>query len=128
MNLKKTVRREQLAYIGPSGARGGDKRTQHYHACLVHEFCHFSDAAHVFFAIGGTKAEVGTHTVPDIVTVEHVGLAAHIEQLPFDRMRRGRFAGAGQAGEPDHRCLMAVRSLTLPEIHQGGVPDQIIFR
>jgi len=36
-----------------------------------------------------------------------------MEQVSFDGARQRRLAGAGKAGEPDHRAAMAVHFLAL---------------
>ena len=45
--------------------------------------------------------------MPDVVAVEGVGVAAHRLQLLLDQVGDGRFAGAGEAGEPEHRRSLA---------------------
>src|SRR5205085_9448208 len=44
--------------------------------------------------------------MPNVVAVEHVSMHSATEQLPLQGLGDRRFAGTGEAGEPDHRTAM----------------------
>src|SRR5438094_10583139 len=49
----------------------------------------------------------------DVVTVEHVGMHAAMEQVALDRLRESRFPGARKAREPKDRTAMTTPPSTL---------------
>ena len=65
-------------------------------------------AADVLDPVGVGKAEVAVEPVADIVAVEQHRVAAQRRQLLLQPVGDGRFAGAGQSGEPDDCGLLAL--------------------
>ena len=86
---------------------------------------HFGDAADVFLAVGGGEAEVAVQAVAHVVAVEIEGLAAQLEETPFERLGDRRFAGAREASEPQHGGLVAVALLALGAVDGGAFPDHV---
>ena len=103
---------------------------------------HGADAADVFFAILGRKAQAeplgeflavpllehagaGVQAVADVVAVEHVAVDAPLVQLVVDQVRDGALAAGAQAGEPNHAALVAVELLALFAADAVFVPGDV---
>ena len=106
--------REQLAHHAPLGAERRDERAQHDQAGIDHQLGHLADAADVLDAVGVGEAEIAVEAVAHVVAVEQHGVDAARVQRLLDQIGDGRLAGAGQAGEPQHRaavwCFSAARA------------------
>ena len=66
-------------------------------------FDYLGDAADVLDAVGIGEAQILVEAVADIVAVEQIGEMALRMELLLDQIGDGRFAGAGEAGEPQTR-------------------------
>src|SRR4029077_11573629 len=51
---------------------------------------------------------IGIQTMPDVVTVEDIGMHCPDEKFSLKRLRDGGFARAGKPGEPDDRSAMSM--------------------
>ena len=109
------------------GTQGGNERCQDDDAGIGEQAGSLSGPADVFAAVFRRKAEVGAQALAQAVAVQQHGLAACKEQALFDGLRQRRLAGAGQAGEPDHRAAMAVHFLALPARYVEGIHDATIY-
>ena len=77
----------------------------------------FGEPADVLGAVGGGEAEIAVQPGAQGIAVQQHRRAADAEQPAFQRARQRRFAGARQAGQPDHRAVVAVarRALVGPQ-------------
>ncbi len=105
-NLDELALRQQLAHHAPLGAERRDERAQHDEAGVGHQLGDFADAADVLDAVALGEAQVAVETVADIVAVEQQRMRTARVQAGFDQIGDGRFAGARQAGEPQHHRLV----------------------
>src|SRR5579883_342523 len=72
------------------------------------------------------KTEVRPQPVADVITVEHIRLAAEIEQFTFQFGRDRGFASAGQAGHPNYVPAMAVAQFALLRRDLATAPENIV--
>ena len=100
---------DQLARHAPLGAERRDERDQHDQPGIDEQLGRLADAADVLHPVGIGEAEIAVEAVADIVAVEQIGVPALREQRALDQIGDGRLARAGQAGEPQHRRLLALQ-------------------
>src|SRR3984957_5329097 len=68
----------------------------------------FGEPADVLAAIGRGEAEIAVEAGAQGIAVQQHRRPTIAEQPALQRARQGRFAGAGQAGQPNHRATMAI--------------------
>jgi uncharacterized NAD(P)/FAD-binding protein YdhS len=115
------------AHAGAVGAQRGNEGRQHDDAGIGEQARGLAGAADVFAAVFGGKAKAGAQALAQDVAVQQYRLAAGKEQAVFDCARQGRLAGAGQAGEPDHRAAMAMHFLALQAGYMEGIHVATIY-
>ena len=91
----------RLADHRPLGAERADEGGEHDQARIHHQLRRLAGAADILDPVGGGEAEILVEAEADIVAVEQEGVAPARVQLGLDQIGDGRFAGAGQAGEPE---------------------------
>jgi uncharacterized NAD(P)/FAD-binding protein YdhS len=115
------------AHAGTVGTQRGNEGCQYDDACVGEQSGGFAGTAQVLAAVFGRKAKAGAQALAQAVAVQQHDLAARMEQVPLDGAGQRCLAGAGEAGEPDHRAAMAVHFLALAARYVGGVHDATIY-
>lgn len=87
---------------------GRDEGGNGNHAGVEEQISEFADAPDVFGPVTFRESEVAAQAMPHVVAIGDVGDIARGEQPLFEGMRASRFAGTGQAGDPDQCAAMAV--------------------
>ena len=104
---------DDLAHHLPVGCEGRDEGAEHDEAGFRHQLRDLADAADIFDAVGEGKAEIFVQPVADVVAVEQNRVHAAGIELLFDEIGDRRFAGAGEAGEPEDRGALMLQSRPL---------------
>src|SRR5438477_3290225 len=104
------------------GDEGGDDDV----AGVRHQLCDFAHAPNVFNAVFWRKSQVGIQAMPDVVTVEHVGMHCPDEKFSLKRLRDGGFARAGKPGEPDDYSAMSMLCSTRLRGDFSFAPENIL--
>ena len=97
---------DQIAHHVALGAIGRDERAQHDEPALGHQLRDFAGAADVLDAVGFGEAEIAAQAMADIIAIEQHGVVPGRVQPLLDNIGDRRFAGAGQAREPDDGGLL----------------------
>jgi hypothetical protein len=97
-----------LAHHLPLGAERRDEGGEHDQPGIGHQLGHLADAADVLHPVGIGEAQVRFRPWRTLSPSSRK-CAVHRAQLLFDQIGDGRLAGAGQAGEPQHRRLLALQ-------------------
>src|SRR3546814_3456541 len=94
---------------------GRDEVAQNDEAGVGHELRDLPDAADILDAIDVGEAEILVKSVADIVAVEQESVPSQAVQPLLDQIGYGRFASAGEAGEPQHaRTLILEAGMRRP--------------
>ena len=78
------------------------KDAKHDEPGIGHQLGDLADAADVLDAVGIGEAQIAVEAVADIVAVEQDRVAPRRVKLLLQQIGDGRFARAGEAGEPQH--------------------------
>ena len=113
------------AHLVAVGAVRRDEGRERDDAGVGEELRDLADAADVLGAVLGREAEVLVEAVADVVAVEDVGAHAALPEALLEVDRDGRFAGAGEAREPDGAGLVAVDLLAVVARDGALVPDDV---
>ena len=101
------------AGLGPVGGQRGDQGDEREVARAGEEAGDGGGAADAFGAVRGGETEVAVERDAQVIPVDPHDLAAGVEEAAFDGLGDGGLAGAGEAGEPDHRGRVAGAGGTL---------------
>src|SRR5207245_464804 len=77
-------------------------------AGLGKELCHLSGASNVFLAVSRRETQIGAQAVAQIVPIQHTGVLAQAEQLPFQLDRNRGLARTAQPGQPHDATGMPI--------------------
>ena len=84
------------------------------------------DAPDVLLAVLIRETEITVQPVPDVVTVEHIGGPAALDQRALQRHADGRLAGTRQAGDPHRAAWAAGHGRTIAVRNIRLVPGEIV--
>src|SRR5690606_39020197 len=103
---------QHLGLFAALGIRCDESR-KGQQTCLIELASHVSSPAPVLSAPGTTLRQALVQVMAQVLAVQHVNSAPHVEQLALDRVSQGALAGTRQAGEQHGSWLLAETCGTL---------------
>src|SRR5262249_48310122 len=89
--------------------RRSERNRQMNQPRIHHEPRDLRDTADVLDAVLGSEAQVLVESVAHVVAIEEIGVAAGGREALLDAVGNGGFAGAGEAGQPQHARLLPLQ-------------------
>src|SRR5205823_13586134 len=84
------------------------------------------DAADVLDSVGRGESEILVEAVTNVVTVEHIGVAAERVEALLDLVGNRGLAGAGESGEPKDARLLPLRLRTRRLVDVERLPADVV--
>ena len=128
MNLEEVIRADNFAGHFAVVTIGRNKCGNRDHPGLIEQTRYFGDAADVLLAFFGGEAEIAIQAVTDIVAIEDETKFAVGDELFFEFLGDGRFAGTAQPGQPDGHAALAEDFLPVGHGHGGLFAHDITIR